>query len=283
MPCRYRSRSIGLGGWSRTWCPTSARTCTSSPRKKSKSTAWHQQIAASRSQARQRSGELVKLKNDAACNQVSYEYGGRSYTLSQVKADLANRFERFKTNDATLASLNDIQQARQKSLDAARQKLEGMLAAKRQLEVDVENLDARLKMVEVAQTTSNYSFDDSQLGRAKELMTDLRTRLNVAERMLSVEGDLHDEIPVSARASENIVDQVTEYLSPARQRKVGREIVEDEFAELGSWKSDRRCGNVGPARARPVDGAHCGARLDVKALAPEALRSVLVQPLQLPL
>ena len=52
-----------------------------------------------------------------------------------------------------------------------------MLAAKRQLEVDIENLEARKKMVEVAQTTSNYQFDDSQLGQVKELVTDLRTRL----------------------------------------------------------------------------------------------------------
>ncbi|HWC90427.1 MAG TPA: hypothetical protein VG433_12250, partial [Pirellulales bacterium] len=164
--------------------------------------------------------ELAKLNSDAACKLASYQYGGRTYTLGQVKGDLANRFERYKTSEATLASLRDIQQARQKSMDAARQKLEGMLAAKRQLEVEVENLDARLKMVEVAQTTSNFSFDDSQLGRAKELLTDLRTRLNVAERMLSVEGDLHDEIPVSAGISENIVDQVTEYLSPASTAQV---------------------------------------------------------------
>ncbi len=178
------------------------------------------QIAASEARLDKDRGELVKLKNDAAGKLASYEYGGRSYTLTQVKADLANRFERFKVADATLASLKDIQTARKKSLDAARQKLEGMLATKRQLEVEVENLDARLKMIEVAQTTSNYNFDDSQLGRAKELVTDLRTRLSVAERMLTVEGDLHDEIPVSASPSDDIIDQVTDYLAPAGAAQV---------------------------------------------------------------
>jgi hypothetical protein len=89
-----------------------------------------------------------------------------------------------------------------------------MLAAKRKLEVDVENLEARLKMVEVAQTTSNYNFDDSQLGRAKELIGDLRTRLNVAEKMVNVEGEFHDEIPLSSPTNEDIVEQVTEYFTP---------------------------------------------------------------------
>ena len=36
----------------------------------------------------------------------------------------------------------------------------------------------------------------------------------MAERLLTVEGDMHDEIPVSATAADDIVDQVTEYLSP---------------------------------------------------------------------
>ncbi|HTU25582.1 MAG TPA: hypothetical protein VMF30_09305 [Pirellulales bacterium] len=162
--------------------------------------------------------ELMRLKDDAASGRDAFSYGGRNYTLVQVQADLANRFERYKTHDATRASLKDILAARKKSLDAARQKLEGMLATRRQLEVDVENLEARLKMVEVAETTSNYHFDDSQLGRAKELISDLRTRLNVSERMLSVEGDLHDEIPVTAPVSENIVDQVTEYFAPVAEK-----------------------------------------------------------------
>ena len=111
--------------------------------------------------------ELVRLKDDVAAGRATYEYHGRTYSLAAVQTDLSNRFERYKTHDATRASLKDILVARRKSLDAARQKLEGMLAARRQLEVDVENLEARLKMVEVAQTTSDCHFDDSQLGRAR--------------------------------------------------------------------------------------------------------------------
>ena len=73
--------------------------------------------------------------------------------------------------------------ARRTSLDAARQKLEGMLAAKRNLEVEVENLEAKFKAFEVAQTTSEFNIDDSQLGRVKDLIADVRARLNVAERL----------------------------------------------------------------------------------------------------
>jgi chromosome segregation ATPase len=164
---------------------------------------------------------LLKLKSDLASNQDRYEYGGRSYTVSQVKLDMANRFERYKTGDATLASLREIHGARQNSLDAARQKLEGMLAAKRQLEVDVENLEARLKMVEAAQTTSEYNFDDSRLSRAKELISDLRTRLDVAAKMVDAQGNFHSEIPLEETATGDIVEEVTEYFQGNSTRVAG--------------------------------------------------------------
>jgi hypothetical protein len=120
-----------------------------------------------------------------------------------------------------LASLKEMHGARQRSLEAAREKLEGMLAAKRQLEVDVEHLEARLKMVEAAQTTSDYNFDDSQLSRAKELIGGLRTRLEVAERMVNSEGYFHDEIPLSEPAPENITDEVAEYFGEGQASMAG--------------------------------------------------------------
>jgi chromosome segregation ATPase len=156
-------------------------------------------------------GELMSLKSEAASGKNKFTFSGRTYTIDQVKCDLTNRFDRFKTTDETLNNLRGILSAREKSLAAAREKLEAMLAQKRKLEVDVENLQARVKMVEVAQTTSNVNFDDSQLGRVKELINDLQTRINVDEKMLHAEGSLNAEIPVDQPSNENIVDQVTEY------------------------------------------------------------------------
>lgn len=154
---------------------------------------------------------LLRLKNDLGTQQVSFNYAGRSYSRDQVKVDLANRFERFKTRDATLASLREMHNARLASLEAARQKLDGMLAAKRQLEVEVQNLEARLKLVEAAQTTSSATFDDSRLSRAKDLIADLRSRLDVAERLVDSEGAFQGEIPLTEPVSDEIVDEVTEY------------------------------------------------------------------------
>jgi hypothetical protein len=172
-----------------------------------------EQIAQTETRLAKDKEQILKLKSDLAGGQSVFSYAGRTYTADQVKGDLANRFDRYKTSEATLASLRQMQAARQKSLDAAQQKLEGMLATKRQLAVEVENLEARLQIVSAAQTTSEYQFDDSQLGQAKELVSNLKTRLDVAERIASAEKQYQGEIQLDAASPANIVNEVTEYFS----------------------------------------------------------------------
>ena len=86
-----------------------------------------------------------------------------------------------------------------------------MLTARRQLEVDIENLEARLKMVEVAQTTSEFNFDDSHLARTRELVQDIDTRIAVAERLINAETIFHDRIPLDKPAAEDVSNQISEY------------------------------------------------------------------------
>ncbi len=169
------------------------------------------QIAEAEKNLDSEKGKINRLTADLSSANGRFVYVGRSYSAEKVKTDLANKFARYKTKDATLASLRDIHSARIRGLEAARQKLDDMMVAKRKLKVDLEHLEARLKMVEAAQTASDYSFDDSNLGRAKELVSDLRTRLDVAERMVSAEGDFQGEIPMEEPAPDDILEQVAEY------------------------------------------------------------------------
>jgi len=179
-----------------------------------------EQIADTEGRLAKEKEQIIRLKSDLADAKQVYHYASRTYTPNEVKTDLANRFERYKTSDATLASLKEIRSAREKSLQAARQKLEGMLAAKRQLQVEIENLEARSQMVAAAQTTSDYQFDDSRLGHVKELIANLKTRMEVAEKMVNAEVNFHDEIPLEKANSEDIVDQVTEYFAPPATTQV---------------------------------------------------------------
>jgi hypothetical protein len=186
-----------------------------------------EQIGGAETRLAKEKENILRLKVDLASGKKAVAYGTRTYTAEEVKNDLANRFERYKTSEATLASLKGIHQAREKGLVAARQRLDGMLASRRQLQVEVENLDARNQMVAAAQATSTYQFDDTELGRVKEVVSNLRTRIDVAERLVNAETDFQGEIPVDKATPQNIVEQVGGYF---------RETEEATAPENGSTK-----------------------------------------------
>jgi chromosome segregation ATPase len=156
--------------------------------------------------------DLKQLRNDVLTGKTEFNYSGRIYKVSQVKADMANRLARVKTADGTIETLEDILAARRQGLEAGKQKLDAMLDAKQQLLAKIENLEMRMKMVELAEASNAYSFDDSKLGAVKELVNDLQTRIQVAEKLVTVEGSFTGEIQLDSPANEDIVDQVAEYL-----------------------------------------------------------------------
>jgi hypothetical protein len=171
------------------------------------------QIGNSEQKAEKDKGEILRLQADLGQNKDVYHYASRTYTPDQVKQDLSRRFTRFKVTDETLVNLKSMRDARQRNLDAAQQKLAAMINARRKLEVDVQNLEAKHKLVEVAQASSEYVFDDSQLARAKELITDIRTQLDVAAKLANADVNVEVEIPLDETSPSDITDQVAEYFS----------------------------------------------------------------------
>lgn len=159
--------------------------------------------------------DVLRLKDDLATGKSEFVYASRKYTAEQVKSDLTARFANFKTRETTAEHLHKIQKARENGLSAARQKLVEMRSAKRQLELDVENLEAKRKMVEVAQTATQFEFDDSQLARARDLVTDLNVRLDVMQKCIQ-EQTVSGEIPLETTETDNIVDSVAKYFDKSK-------------------------------------------------------------------
>jgi hypothetical protein len=100
--------------------------------------------------------------------------------------------------------------AREKSLRAHEQKLDEMLAAKKDLEVQVEQLGARVKTLQAAETVSTLEIDDSELTRVKKLIRELNKQLDVKEKMLDAEGKFVGLIPVESTATEMPAEKITE-------------------------------------------------------------------------
>jgi chromosome segregation ATPase len=156
---------------------------------------------------------ILRLQNELSSDKQVFEFGGKTFTKEQVKSDLANRFEQFKTNEATLTTMNEMREAREKGLSAAREKLQGMLAAKRKAEIDIQNCQARLQMLQAAATTSAVSIDDSRLSRAKNLISDVQVRLDVASKRLAAGTEVRSEIKLDDPASADIENKVADYFN----------------------------------------------------------------------
>ena len=158
----------------------------------------HMQADLARKQAalKQQKEEILALREDLKSGATQYVYHRRVYTVDDVKRDLASRFEQYKAAEQILERDQQILEARQKALEANQKKLDEMLAAKQNLEVQLAQLDARLKAVRAAEAASELKIDDSQLSRAKTLITELNKQLDVRERLLNAEGKFMGRIPV---------------------------------------------------------------------------------------
>ena len=173
----------------------------------------NERIEKHRGHLAQKKEEILRLTSDLESGNGTYCYGGNEYTEEQVRFDLEQRLERYQRGEATLEDLEKIRTVRQRSLAADRQQLEATQAEKRNLEVAVEELEAKMQMIAAARASSSYEFDDSRLGQAKELIAELRTRLEVDEKLLAIEGHFDGEIPLDRPASEDIVKRVTKHFS----------------------------------------------------------------------
>lgn len=157
--------------------------------------------------------EILRLQADLGDGGNVFHYAGRSYSREDVTKDLSRRFSHFKVSDETLAHLKTMRDARAKNLDAARQKLSAMVSAQKKLQADITNLEAKRKLVEVAEASSEVILDDSQLARAKALITDVRTRLDVAAKLANADTNFQTEIPLDAEQSEDVTEQVAAYFN----------------------------------------------------------------------
>lgn len=155
--------------------------------------------------------DILRLRGDLATGKEVFTYGRRAYTVEQVKLDLSNRFDRYQTGEKTLNSLQEKFNARSNALSAAQEKLQSLMAAKDDLEAEIESLEAQAEMVAAAEAANAYHFDDSKLGRVRQLVSDLQTRLDVEARIANSDNYYSGQIPLDEEAPGDIADRVSDY------------------------------------------------------------------------
>lgn len=152
--------------------------------------------------------DILVMKADLDSSKDSFVYSGKAYTSDQVRNDLKNRFVRFETNEATLKSRKEILAARQAGLKAAIDKSKEIAAQRLQLDAEIAALEARQKSLEVAQTASKLNVDNSQLAHTRELLDEVKAKIEVSEKLIHSETKYSGAIVIDAPVDENITDRI---------------------------------------------------------------------------
>ncbi len=142
--------------------------------------------------------EMMTLREHVASgDEVYVATNSKAYTTERVKEDLRHRFSVYQTAEQTITKSEQILELRKVALENAFAKLDEAQAQQRELEVQIENLNARQRMVEVAKTASEFNIDNSELAKTRQMIDEISTRIDTEEAMLSLAPQyLGGQIPV---------------------------------------------------------------------------------------
>ena len=161
--------------------------------------------------------EILALRDFLGSGKLVYHTSDRragSYDRNEVERDLKGRFERFQQAEKAVDRDRQLLRTRQEALKANQDKLDQMIVAKEDLEVQIAELDARLQTLRAAQTASSLEFDDSQLSQAKSLIKEINKQIDVEQRLLDAEGHFSGLIPVDGAEVEpeqDVTEQIDSY------------------------------------------------------------------------
>jgi len=134
-------------------------------------------------------------------------------TAEEVKADLARRYDHFKTSSLLLSEKEATLKAKRKTIKAAHEQLENLRTQKSTLLAKLASIEARLSMIEATSQKNEFHFDGSALAHAKETVSELEKKLDILARKAEMEG--------------RYAEGVSTYVEP------GRDVVKEIDAELG--------------------------------------------------
>ncbi|MBI4578717.1 MAG: hypothetical protein HY718_03390 [Planctomycetes bacterium] len=156
---------------------------------------------------------VAKLRDMLTVQQVSYVVGGQSYSREQVKDELARQFDRFKEAEMVMAGKRRLLETREKSLQGAIAVLDRTRAQKTRLEDQIESLAGQYRLVKAASVGSTVNIDNSKLAQTERLISEVKKRLDVAERVLAHEARFVQPMTIDPVNEADLVSQVDEYLS----------------------------------------------------------------------
>ena len=159
--------------------------------------------------------KLADLRDEMRTTQVSFKINSRNLDRQQLAEHLKSRFDHFKQGQHSLKSKQRLLDKRQEGLDAALTMLDQMRTRQSELKLKVESLAAQHRLIKASQIQTGTLADNSQLSQADHLLSELETRMAVAQRVLDYREDLYD-LPAenTAVAETDVLAEFDHYFAP---------------------------------------------------------------------
>ena len=160
---------------------------------------------------------LAKLRDDLNTSQTSFTFGDFVYSRQELVSELARRFQNYQQALAALDQKEQLLVNRQKALSAAMQGLSLARAERSTLQSEIDGLEGRYRLAQATAAGSGLQMDDSKLGQAEQVVSDVRHQLDVSDRVLAQEARFAQSMPIDAIDEKDLLNQVNAQLSQTRQ------------------------------------------------------------------
>ncbi len=162
---------------------------------------------------------VTTLRDSLATSQTNFCMGGITYSREQVKDELARRFDRYKEAEVVLAGKRRLLENREKALAASMQMVERSRSQKALLESQIESLQGQFRLVQAASVGSKVGVDNSKLAQTEKLIGQIKTQLDVAERVLAHEARFTEPMRIDVINEQQLLTTVDEHFNPDKAGK----------------------------------------------------------------
>jgi hypothetical protein len=156
--------------------------------------------------------EIVAMTDalDASDGEEFVSIGGNSVERTALENEIESRYEGLKRMDATLDHEKELLSRERQVLAANEKALGNLFAAKDKLELMIQDLKARQKLIEARQVEEMESIDGSPTEDVMALYGEIDEQLRVEEELLDMEDEEFGKIEIKVDGSDtkSVLDEI---------------------------------------------------------------------------
>jgi chromosome segregation ATPase len=154
---------------------------------------------------------ILALRDQLKAGLASYTVGQRTFSKAELERDLARRFRSFKRVSESIEQRREMLAARETKLTAARDTYAGLIETKKELESEIESLEAEQKTLQARKVAKRITIDEGRFEEARTALNEIREQLAVDQKILETEGYMVEPVPAEELPPVNLTDEIDSY------------------------------------------------------------------------